>query len=102
MLITFGFLEDWDTEKFIKLFPGRPDIRLTHEQYKNRLNRALTSLSRVISFGDKQEIENAVRYAFVALDAEKHQLDIDSAAKALNFPEIEKKYLAYIREQSAV
>ena len=91
------FLEGWDTRMEFDTLP--PGERLTHNQYKILVGRAAKALEAVLLYGGtKDEIERAIKFALVALDAEKYCIDIYTAMSVYGFKELEDKYTKGIQE----
>lgn len=94
---SIDFLQGWDTRmEFDTLPPGQ---MLTHNQYKLLVGRAAKALEAVLLYGGtKDEIERATKFALIALDAEKHCIDIYTAEKIYGFKELEDKYARGFQE----
>lgn len=91
------FLKDFDPKKEAEAMP--PYDRLSHNQHRLILGRAARTVEAVLRMGATQEeIERAVKFAFIAIDAEKHQLDIRKAMVKYGFRELEDKYAKGIQE----
>lgn len=90
------FLQGWDTTMEFDLLPG---LLLTHNQYKLLVGRAAKTLEAVLLYGGtKDEIERATKFALIALDAEKHCIDIYTAQRVYGFKELEDKYAKGVQE----
>lgn len=70
-----------------------PMMGLTHNQHRLLMGRAAKTVYATMLNGTKEEIERAIKFAFIAIDAEKHLLDIQQAAKKYGFYELEQKYV---------
>lgn len=91
------FLEGWDTT--MEFGTLAPQEMLTHNQYKLLIGRAAKTLEAVLMYdGTMEEIERAVKFALIAIDAEKHCIDIYTAMSVYGFKELEDKYAKGIQE----
>ena len=94
---SIDFLQGWDTTMEFDLLP--PGQMLTHNQYKLLVGRAAKTLEAVLLYGGtRDEIERATKFALIALDAEKHVLDVEQAKVKYGFKELEDKYAKGIQE----
>ena len=76
-----------------------PGQMLTHNQYKLLVGRAAKTLEAVLLYGGtRDEIERATKFALIALDAEKHVLDVEQAKVKYGFKELEDKYAKGVQE----
>lgn len=85
---------------FLKGFDAKTDVDVTqftrsctHGQYQRFVGRAAKVIYGTMLNGTKEEIERAVKFSMIAIDAEKHLLDIQQAAKKYGFDELEQKYV---------
>jgi hypothetical protein len=91
------FLKGWDTTMEFDTLPH--EAMMTHNQYTLLIGRAAKTLEAVMLYGGtKDEIERATKFALIALDAEKHCIDIYTAQKVYDFKELEDKYARGIQE----
>lgn len=91
------FLQGWDTTMEFDLVP--PGQMLTRNQYKLLVERAAKALESVLLYGGtRDEIERATKFALLALDAEKHCIDMYTANRVYGFKELEDKYSRGIQE----
>jgi hypothetical protein len=88
---SIDFLKDFDTVTDVDTI--EPYLRLTHHRYQLLLGRAAKTVYATLLNGTKEEIERAIKFAFIILDAEKHLLDTNQAAKKYGFYELEQKYV---------
>jgi len=94
---SIDFLQGWDTTMEFDLLP--PELMMTHNQYEFLVRRAAKTLEAVLLYGGtRDEIERATKFALIALDAEKHCIDIYTAQKVYGFKELEDKYARGIQE----
>lgn len=97
----FGIWEMRDHIDFLKGFDTRTDVDtcppgegISHNQQRVLLGRACRVVESVLlNGGTQEEIERAVKFAFIVLDAEKHLLDVKQAKVKYGFRELEDKYL---------
>ena len=90
------FLQGWDTTMEFDTLPGQ---LLTHNQYKLLVGRAAKALEATLLYGGtRDEIERATKFALIALDAEKHCIDIYTANSVYGFKELEDKYAKGVQE----
>ena len=93
---SIDFLQGWDTTME---FDTLPEKLLTHNQYKLLVGRAAKTLEAVLLYGGtRDEVERATKFALIALDAEKHCIDIYTAQRVYGFKELEDKYAKGIQE----
>lgn len=94
---SIDFLRDFDTLTDVGKI--EPSMRLTHHRYQLLLGRAAKTVYATLLNGTKEEIERAVKFAFIAIDAEKHLLDILQAKEKYGFDELEQKYVRGIKTE---
>lgn len=92
---SIDFLKDFNTVTDVDTV--RPMMRLSHHQYRRILGRAAKAVYATIQNGTKEEIERAIKFAFISIDAEKHMLDIQQARAKYGFNELEQKYIKDIK-----
>lgn len=94
---SIDFLRDFDTLTDVDNI--QPMTGLTHHQYQLLLGRAAKTVYATLLNGTKEEIERAVKFAMIAIDAEKHMLDIQQARRKYGFDELEQKYVKGIKTE---
>lgn len=92
---SIGFLKDFDSRTDVDTVP--PMSGLTCGQHRLILGRAAKTLYATLLNGTKEEIERAVKFGLIALDAQKHLLDVRQAALKYGFKELEQKYVKGIK-----
>lgn len=92
------FLKDFDPRTAVQTTP--PPFKMTHNQYQLLLGRACrTVLATMQMGGAREEVERASKFALIALDAEKHLLDVDEAKEKYGFKELEDKYVRGVKSE---
>lgn len=91
------FLKDFDTLTDVDTVPH--ELRVTHRQYQLILGRAVKTVYATLLNGTKEEIERAIKFAFIAIDCQKHSLDILQARRKYGFDELEDKYVRGIKSE---
>lgn len=88
---SIDFLKNFNT--LTEVGTIQPYLRLTHHRYQLLVGRAAKTVYATLLNGTKEEIERAVKFAFIAIDAEKHLLDVKQAKEKYGFDELEQKYV---------
>lgn len=66
---------------------------LSENSHKLLTGKAYNLVFRLVNMnGTREEIDRAIRYFFIMLDARRHHLDWRKAKKELGISELEKKY----------
>lgn len=94
---SIDFLRDFDTLTDVDNI--HPMIGLTHHQYQLLLGRAAKTVYATLLDGTKEEIERAVKFSMIVIDAEKHMLDVQQAKEKYGFDELEQKYVKGIKSE---
>ena len=94
---SIDFLKDFDTLTAVDKI--QPMIGLTHHQYQLLVGRAAKTVYATLLNGTKEEIERAVKFSMIAIDAEKHLLDVQQARRKYGFDELEQKYVKGIKSE---
>lgn len=94
---SIDFLKDFDSRTDVDTV--RPGTGLTHNQHQLIVGRAAKTVYATLLNGTKEEIERAIKFAFIAIDAEKHLLDIQQAKDKYGFDELEQKYVKGIKAE---
>lgn len=99
----------WEMRKYIDFLKGfstltdvdkiQPMTGLTHHQYQLLVGRAAKTVYATLLNGTKEEIERAIKFAFITIDAEKHLLDVQQANEKYGFEELEQKYVRGIKSE---
>lgn len=88
---SIDFLKDFDSRTDVDTVPSM--MGLTHHQHRLLLGRAAKTVYATLLDGTKEEIERAIKFAFIVIDAEKHLLDVQQARRKYGFDELEQKYV---------
>ena len=72
---------------------------LTHHKYQLLVGRAAKTVYATLLNGTQEEIERAVKFSMIAIDAEKHLLDVQQAKEKYGFDELEQKYVRGIKSE---
>jgi hypothetical protein len=101
-----GILAMKDSIDFLKGFDAKTDVDtvhpgtgLTHNQHRILVARAAKVIYGTARYGTKDEIERAVKFSMIAIDAEKHLLDIQQAKEKYGFDELEEKYVKGVKAE---
>ena len=93
------FLKGFDPKKEIG-YVVLPGERLTHRQCQLYLGRAAKTVYATMQMGGtEEEIERAIKFAFVMTDAEKYCLDVNEAMEKYGFKELEDKYVRGVKSE---
>lgn len=102
----WGIWEMRDHIDFIKDFDTLTDVdtvdwemNVNSKQYQLILGRAAKTVYATLLNGTKEEIERAIKFAFIAIDCQKHSLDILQARRKYGFDELEDKYVRNIKSE---
>ena len=88
----FDFLGDFDPVKEVKS-AHLDDRKITERRHKIWMGQAVNILQATLTRGGtKEEVERAVKFAFVILDARKLNLSIDDAREKYGIDELREKY----------
>jgi len=84
-------LKDFDTKT---AYPGYPGMKKMTEKGKGlEMGKAANLITDMTVKGcSDEELERAIKYSMVVVDAYKHELDYRGAAKDLGIPELKKRY----------
>jgi hypothetical protein len=63
------------------------------------VGRAAKTVYATLLNGTKEEIERAIKFAFIVIDAEKHMLDVQQARRKYGFDKLENKYVRGIKSE---
>ena len=66
--------------------------------YTDMMQAAKTVYATLLN-GTQEEIERAVKFSMIAIDAEKHLLDVQQARRKYGFDELEQKYVRGIKTE---
>ena len=94
---SIDFLKDFDTLTDVDKI--QPMFGLTHHQYQLLVGRAAKTVYATLLNGTQEEIERAVKFSMIAIDAEKHLLDVQQARRKYGFDELEQKYVRGIKSE---
>lgn len=96
----WGIWEMRDYIDFLKDFDPLTDVgtvdremNVNSKQYQLILGRAAKTVYATLLNGTKEEIVRAIKFAFIAIECEKHSLDILQARWKYGFDELEEKYV---------
>lgn len=91
------FLKDFDPRKAVQM--TQPPSKLSHKQHQLLIGRAAKVVYATLGAGTWEEVERAVKFFLVMIDAEKHLLDVDEAKEKYGFKELEDKYVRGVKSE---